>query len=66
VLESCRTTPALVRSVEDDTLSVALRPLVWDGWTLELGSWQRSEARWQDDGLALVSAPRRGDWVSLH
>lgn len=65
VLESCRTTPALVRSVEPDTLRVALRPLVWDGRTLELGSWSEREARWRDDGLALV-APEPGDWVSLH
>ena len=66
VLESCRTTPALVRSVEGATLRVALRPLVWDGRTLELGSWEPREARWQDDGLALVPSPRPGEWVSLH
>ena len=66
MLESCRTAPALVRSVDEDRLAVAIRPLVWDGRALELGAWESRVVRWRDDGLALVSAPRPGDWVSLH
>jgi hypothetical protein len=66
VLDRCRVTPAVVRAVSDDELQVALRPLVWDGRTLELGAWEERRARWRDEGLALVSAPRPGDRVSLH
>jgi len=66
VLDSCRTSPAIVRSVDGDTLGVVVQPLLWDGRTLELGPWEHRAARWREDGLALVSAPQPGDWVSLH
>ena len=59
-------TPAVVRAVDGDALDVVLRPLVWDGRTLELGSWEQRTVRWRDDGLAIVSGPQPGDWVSLH
>jgi hypothetical protein len=66
VLDLCRTTPALVTSVEGDTLEVALRPLRWDGRRLELGAWATREVRWREDGLAMLSGPVPGEWVSLH
>jgi hypothetical protein len=66
VLDQCRTTPALVESVEGDTAFVRLRPLVWNGRELELGPRTSREVRWRDDGLALVAAPEPGEWVSLH
>jgi Family of unknown function (DUF6390) len=66
VLDLCRTTPALVNSVEGDALQVALRPLLWDGRRLELGAWTAREVRWREDGLALVAAPLPGEWVALH
>lgn len=65
VLDQCRITPARVVSVSDDEASVRLRPLSWNGHTLELASWTSRIVRWRDDGLSLV-APRPGDWVSLH
>ncbi len=66
VLDQCRTTPALVQSVDGDSARVRLRPLVWDGRALELGPRTSRDVRWRDDGLALVAAPEPGEWVSLH
>lgn len=66
VLDRCRTTPALVETVEGDTARVVMRPLVWQPPTLELGRWTRRDARWRDGGLALVGGLQPGDWVSLH
>jgi hypothetical protein len=66
VLDRCRTTPALVESVDGDTARVLLRPLLWNGRTLELGAYVRRDVRWRDDGLALVTSLQQGDWVSLH
>ena len=65
VLDRCRITPGRVVSVSRDEALVRLRPLCWDGYTLELGAWTSRDVRWRDDGLSLV-APRPGDWVSLH
>jgi uncharacterized protein DUF6390 len=39
VLDRCRTTPALVESTSEDSARVLVRPLVWDGRRLALGSW---------------------------
>lgn len=66
VLDRCRTTPALVESVDGDTARVLLRPLLWNGRTLELGGYVLRDVRWRDDGLALVTGLHQGDWVSLH
>ena len=66
VLDRCRITPGLVAAVEGDSLRVALRPLLWNGRRLELGTWTTREVRWRDDGLAMLDAPSPGDWVSLH
>jgi hypothetical protein len=66
VLDRCRITPALVDRVDGDALHVLLRPLVWNGRTLELGPWAPREVRWREDGLAFVAAPQPGEWVSLH
>jgi hypothetical protein len=66
VLDRCRTTPALVQSATGDSARVLLRPLRWNGRSLELGPLTRRDARWSDDGLAFVTRPRAGDWVSLH
>ena len=66
VLDLCRTTPALVGSVGDDSLHVSLRPLTWSGRRLERGPWTTREVRWRQDGLAMLTAPSPGDWVSLH
>jgi hypothetical protein len=65
VLDRCRVTPALVLSVSGDRAVVRLRPLRWNGRTLELDAWTSREVSWRDDGLSLV-APTPGDWVSLH
>jgi hypothetical protein len=66
VLDLCRTTPARVDAVEGDIARVRLRPLVWNGRTLELGSPTLREVRWRDGGLALVGSLQPGEWVALH
>lgn len=66
VLDRCRTTPALVECVDGDTARVLLRPLLWNGRTLELGAYEPRDVRWRDDGLTLVTGLQQGDWVSLH
>lgn len=66
VLDQCRTTPALVESTSEDSARVLVRPLVWDGRRLALGSWTSRTVRWRDDGYAFVADLRRGEWVSLH
>jgi hypothetical protein len=65
VLDLCRTTPGVVASLDGDRASVFLRPLEWNGRTLELGSWRTREVRWRQDGLGFVT-PGPGEWVSLH
>ena len=66
VLDQCRTTPAVVQSVDGDRLRVLAPMLVWDGRNLELGEWAPREVRWRDDGLSLVGEARPGDLVSIH
>jgi hypothetical protein len=66
VLDQCRTTPALVHSVDGDRLRVLARGLDWDGRNLRLGTSAAREVRWRDDGLSLVGAIAPGDWVSIH
>jgi len=66
VLDQCRTTPAVVESVDGDRLRVLARTLTWDGRNLELGPWAGREVRWRDDGLSLVTAAKPGDWVAIH
>jgi hypothetical protein len=66
VLDQCRTTPAVVRLVNGDTVDVLARPLLWDGRALRLGDPSPRTARWRRDGLALVSELEPGDRVSLH
>jgi hypothetical protein len=66
ILDLCRTTPAIVESVNDDAVTVLARPLRFASGELRLGEPQRRQARWQDGGLAFVAAPNPGDHVSLH
>jgi hypothetical protein len=66
VLDQCRTTPAVVATVDGDEATVLARPLMWDGDALRLGAVARRRARWRADGLAFVSAPEPGRLVSLH
>ena len=66
VLDQCRTTPAMVLSVDDETADVLAQPLVWDGTLLRLGSPAHRTVRWRDDGMSFVDRPHPGDLVSLH
>ncbi len=66
VLDQCRTTPALVRSVEDDEAQVLAPLLVWNGTELALGPWAPREVRWRADGLSFAGPLQIGEWVSLH
>jgi Family of unknown function (DUF6390) len=66
VLDQCRTTPALVRSVDGDRADVLAPLLVWSGRELTLGPWGPREVHWRADGLAFADALRPGEWVALH
>ncbi len=66
VLDQCRTTPALVRSVDGDTADVLAPLLVWSGRELTLGPWAPREVHWRADGLAFADALQPGEWVALH
>ena len=65
VLDQCRTTPALVLSIEADAADVLAEPLLWDDGRLRLGEPERRRVRWRDGGRAFVK-PRPGELVSLH
>ena len=65
VLDSCRITPAVVESIAGDNARVRLRPLTWDGASLELGEWEPRDVRWRETGRAFA-VPAAGDWVSIH
>jgi Family of unknown function (DUF6390) len=66
VLDQCRTTPAIVQTLDGDHVEVIAHPLLWDGRALLLGPPAPRVARWSDGGLAFVSPPEPGDRVSLH
>jgi Family of unknown function (DUF6390) len=66
VLDQCRTTAAVVQSVDGDNAVVLARPLCWDGTVLRLGEPEPRYVRWRDGGLALVPSLQPGDLVSLH
>ena len=66
VLDQCRTTVAVVRNVEGDSVDVLARPLLWEGGQLNLGVPSPRTVRWRDVGLGFVRRPRAGDLVSLH
>ena len=66
ILDQCRTTAALVRSVGTDSLEVLARPLLWESGTLRLGAYAPRTVRWRDGGLGFVRRPSAGDLVSLH
>jgi Family of unknown function (DUF6390) len=68
ILDQCRTTPALVQSVDGESVDVLARPLLWDVETaaLRLGDPTTRTVRYRDDGLGFVPQPDPGDLVSLH
>ena len=66
ILDLCRTTPALVRAVDGDSLEVLARPLLWVGGLLRLGPPAARAVRWRDGGRGFVDRPAPGDLVSLH
>ena len=67
VLDQCRIAPALVESVgTDGALVVSVRPLGWSNNRLLLREPELRTVQWQTDGLAFVTEPAPGDYVSLH
>ena len=66
VLESCRITPGRVLEVDGESATVAVKPLVWDGRALRLGTEAQRRADWRRDGLGFLDELRPGDRVSLH
>jgi hypothetical protein len=65
VLDQCRTTPALVLSVEAEWADVLAEPLLWDDGRLRLGTPEPRRVRWRDGGRAFAR-PEPWDLVSLH
>jgi hypothetical protein len=65
VLDQCRTTPALVLSVEGESANVLAEPLLWDDGRLRLGEPEPRSVRWRDGGRAFAR-PKPGELVSLH
>lgn len=65
VLDQCRTTPALVLSVEGEWADVLAEPLLWDEEQLRLGEPETRRVRWSDGGRAF-SRPQPDELVSLH
>ena len=65
VLDQCRTTPALVVSVEGESAEVLAEPLLWDDGKLRLGEPEPRRVRWRDGGRAFAR-PQPGELVSLH
>jgi hypothetical protein len=65
VLDQCRTTPALVLSVEGEWADVLAEPLLWDEGRLRLAAPERRHVRWGDGGRAFAR-PQPGELVSLH
>jgi Family of unknown function (DUF6390) len=66
ILDQCRTTPARVLQVEDETVQVLARPLLYENGRLLLGAPAERRARWSEGGLAFVRELLPGDYVSLH
>jgi uncharacterized protein DUF6390 len=65
VLDQCRTTPALVLSIEGESAEVLAEPLLWNDGKLRLGAPEPRRVRWRDNGRAFAR-PRPGELVSLH
>lgn len=66
ILDQCRTTAAVVATVDGDSLMAFAQPLLWHEQALALGSPVLRRVRWREGGLAFVPRPRPGDRVSLH
>lgn len=65
ILDQCRTTPALVLSVDGETAEVLVEPLLWQDGRLRLGEPEPRGVRWRDGGRAFAR-PQPGGLVSLH
>jgi Family of unknown function (DUF6390) len=65
VLDRCRTTPALVLTVEEESANVLVEPLLWEDGKLRLGEPEPRQVRWRDSGRAFAR-PQPGELVSLH
>jgi hypothetical protein len=66
VLDRCRIRWGRVLAVQGDQVVVESAPLVWDGVTLHLGPTTTETAVRSVDGIGMVGALSRGDWVSMH
>ena len=66
ILDQCRTTPAVVQSLDGDSAHVLARPLLWQDGRLRLGEPSPRIVRWRDGGLGFVPALGVGEHVSLH
>lgn len=66
VLDSCRTAPATVVSVQGEAADVIVRPLEWDGGRLDLGRPELRTVGWKREGLSFVPSLVPGASVALH
>jgi len=66
ILDQCRIRTGMVREVAGPRAKVELRPLTWDGSTLEIGGPEILDVRWSDDGRSLLDRVEVDDLVSVH
>ena len=66
VLDRCRIRWGTVERIEEATVSVRSRPLVFDGVALALGGPRMEQAVGSIDGMGFVTDLRPGDRVSMH
>ena len=66
VLDGCRIRWGRVRAVHGGLAEVAVRPLVWDGRSLQLGAVRVEAVTYASDRGRLVPEVRVGDLVALH
>lgn len=66
VLDQCRTTPGVVRTVDGDTAVVLAPALRWEGGRLRLAAPEPRVVRWRAGGRSFVRPLRPGQYVSLH
>jgi hypothetical protein len=66
VLDRCRIRWGRVVAVEGDEVTIAFRPLAWNGRELGLGPSTLERVPASVDGKGFVRDLRPGEWVSLH
>lgn len=66
VLDRCRIRVGEVLAVTGEAVTVATRPLAWDGSRVSEAAAVTETARWSVDGSSLIDVPAVGALVALH